>query len=226
MTFKSDLIQEMLRDHPKEKWYRMKEREKVTTPITQKFKMGDWLLAKRIIVRCGYYNSPLDMPDDLVREQTIDKIWHKANEIAAVKNGQMQEWMLRSLNHNLDKEQYTISREAVLNTINAAGGGRDIDDVLHTLAYEVRGPWLDEQNKTLPTDARWLRTFWYVDRDYMGQFEQMRNRFIGYRQSGGPCDEEGCDPPYLSVIGHQMLYKVTWGWATEAYIHPLDLVEG
>jgi hypothetical protein len=196
--------------YPKEDWIRIPHREEHSfrapgRPRSDDF-YGDYISTKRIIVRAGYFYSPMDMPEEEALAKVYQRLALRFPELSeAEKVSDLLDWL--SFN--------------------------EIQLFRHVL-YEVRGEWHHAIEQTLPQHARNLRTFWYVDLPdpISTQMSGIRMKQIGYRFPGnrgsywGPDDY---DPPYLSQQVAQKLYKIEryeslQGGAFTYYIHPLDIL--
>jgi len=199
----------MRETYPKETWIRIPHREEHSFRAPGRTHSddfyGDYILAKRIIVRTGYFYSPMDMPEEKALEGVFARLSLSFPELTKERVDHLLDWL--SLN---EKQLFK-----------------------HVL-YEIRGEWHHAMEQTLPQHVRNLRTFWYVDLPdpISTQMSGICMKQIGYRFPGnrgsfwGPDDY---DPPYLSQQVAQKLYKIEryehlQSGSNTYYVHPLDIL--
>jgi hypothetical protein len=186
-------------------WYRIEEREHKSTPcpaVYQGIKRpglchGDWIEAKRIIVRCGYFYEPNDMPEDLQLEAAYNHVVNRFN--AGDAYGSL---VISSLKHLVDLV------------------GLRERSFFKNVLYDLRGDWCQAQD--FRGYSRRLRTFWYVDWNTCTQVERRVMRHCGIKHPGQSFVGEDYDdytPPSFESWVQQGLIETVYG-----FVHPLDIV--
>lgn len=200
----------------------MEERESEKHPADRGL-VGTSVRVSRIITRCGYWLSPVDLDGTALNNAAVDYL----------------------------AKQLDLSREAVESVIFATSS-RGIQDTkdwrrwgergdaprrlyehytpqLKNVYRIVRQEWLDGERGKKHEHPINLRTFWYADADeYSLTIDSIATRQIGYYHAGGwtgGYDWEEFDGPYLDVRNTQTLYVARWNWPgkRKVYIHPLDV---
>lgn len=216
-------------------WYRMPDREHQSTTPKRIFRtekrisptdllFGDWITYKRVIIRCGYWIEPKDMPFDLLKEQIERHIRNYSNYSLSHPH-----WHKLPMDHfytYADSDwDGPITPEMVKAFIDSLG----FDDYSNfgRLVYRLRGKWASEQS-TKDVAPHNLRTFWYVDCDFSTQVDGLYTKKVGLAHAastwGGPDDYE---PGYFEQWCSQRLYQVghidNVRHNLPAYVHPLDI---
>ena len=217
-------LEEVWKD--KDKWYRIEEREKVATPI-RKVPYGSWISANRIVIRAGYFNSPMDMPIEELREQIYQEIRQDAGwRMIQARDGNLEpdNWQIGQLaipKSKLAESLSEISYAQVKSIL--AELGSEPERIARDYAYSIRKRWLAKQPKND------LRTLWYIDwPDFTSQMQGIVMKKIG--RPWHDWDEFGGNTSGFEEIGHQQLYKFHDYWHDLSdmvyYVHPLDVLDG
>lgn len=222
---------QILEDYPREKWYRMPDREKQKFPCPT-FREGDWVRADRLIVRTGYYYQPEDMPADLLRERLIAVVRMNANCYLSMKKNHTLKSVLAipEYSHTFedvdlryaDRYLEPVTQEQAEAMLHVMGKGAG-----KSLEYKIRGAWMREMRQQLPLETKHLRTFWYVDKPgFSIQADGRRTRKVGvwYPGYNGGWSSDDYDPPYLDEWNTQVLLRV--GNISNLFVHPADVIRG
>ncbi|MHC4311245.1 MAG: hypothetical protein ACYSW3_02095 [Planctomycetota bacterium] len=217
---------------PREKWYRIEEREKTSTNVKLPWNEGSFVEYDRYIVRAGYEWQPKDMPIDELEKRAMAHIRNKANKIMA--RPALTEMMRMGLHdHDFTYEPHDnmpydgdISDEIVDAVLHAIDPNPEY--ILKHLFYKIRGRWVQEQKEQVPR----LRTFWYVDVGNLWDASQIREpkvKCVGTKEYGYSSyyDPEGYEPDYFHQWSRHLLYPIGWHNSIlqdeRVYVHPLDV---
>ncbi|MHA2201804.1 MAG: hypothetical protein ACXABN_18190 [Candidatus Thorarchaeota archaeon] len=217
---------------PREKWYRIEEREKTSTNIKLPWNEGSFVEYERYIVRAGYEWQPKDMPIELLQQRATDHIRNKANKIIGrpalikmMRTG-VVDYEFQSRGHHHKPFDGPITDEIVDAVLHAADSTPEY--MLKHLFYTLRGEWVREQKEQYPR----LRTFWYIDIEDTWDASQIREpkvKCIGTKEHGYTSyyDPEGYEPDYFHQWSRHLLYPIGWHNSVlqdeRVYVHPLDV---
>lgn len=214
----------------KDTWYRMEERENEKHPIDKSL-IGKTVFPFRIIVRCGYWISPVDLDGRELNEAAIDYLAKKLGLNSEVIEGVVYGMTPSGLSYitQCDREK---PPGYIAEKVEAGQFGID-DRYVHQLRNvyrKVRQHWLDKERSQKPQEHPInLRTFWYADVERLDfTITGIVTRQIGKYNSGGwsgGYDWEEFDAPYLHTTNTQRLYVAKWLFYEnrKIYIHPLDI---
>lgn len=228
----------------RDKWYRIPERENKSWRVP-KIEYGSWVNAERVIVRAGYYVSPVDMPVDLLEQRLIRHVLNSVNFYYKSKKRPV---------FDIRSALFDGSPLPLRDTDDLVDGPMDeemLDLCMHSLstwpdsfwnklAFRVRGKWYNEEKariaKENPSIALDYKTFWYVDHTVSQQMRDIYIRRTGkYHAPHGGYDYWGdydYDPGGLGLGTSQKLIHIgSWGRHValqdykdfQVYIHPADV---
>jgi len=208
--------------YSREHWYRIPEREKELIPAS--LSVGDEIVPKRVIVRCGYYHNYTDAPIREMNEITVKLL----SKRTGYDDAECQRIIL-AMDNRQGPFSWTTKYQA-----------------LTRLYYEARRVWVHQQPTYNGTPADY-RTFWYVDLPEKEQWwhkaawwdSPLREilgknlRMIGQPDVDYDYGEFGaqyCVGTYFAEHGRQTLYRVApYGnhlvsadTDSKWYVHPLD----
>jgi len=224
----------------RQEWYRLLDREKEGTkglPLPS-CRYGDWVMAKRIIVRAGYLWEPNDMPLNLQEELALK--WVTARYNMALEDPHHLEmagmgWYNYYNQLDIDgvsqlpEGSFTEKHFKLLLEILS----QDASHVLRQIMFRLRGQWAKKQD--FMGHPKELRTFWYVDTGWAVQVRDPVVKMIGTREPGHYWGEDS-DPPYFSSwSAHRLLDlgeiyddpgegRMYESKPHHMYLHPLDII--
>ena len=214
---------------PRDKWFRLPEREHVKTDIL-KLNAGSWIETKRVIIRAGYYYQPFDMPMELLEERMKQHVMVSMNDYGEPGLYPYNpDYPLRNKDKINPWGTFTDKHYELLGKVFQD----DIERIGKQLYYRLRGEWMYDQKKSARTDKDrdklWFKTFWYVDLNQSDSYqiqEYKRKQCGAYSSGGGGYYGDDYDPPYLAASVVQTLYLVSDvynnGHYESIYVHPLD----
>lgn len=219
---------------PREKWYRLEERENETTNIILPWNYGSFVEYDRYIVRAGYYWQPEDMPLDLLMERSLQHTQNHANmylgkdrktKLTLELMGIYPDYELMYDDKSKNVPTGPITREIIESVLWAISTQPEY--LLKDLFYRIRGDWLAQQEEYKTR----LRTFWYVDTDFgSSQIREHYFKQIGKKQDGwmsGGYYESEYVPPYFAMQSQHRLYHIGWSdgvhQGEKTYVHPHDV---
>lgn len=217
---------------PREKWVRIEEREKESTPAPE---INGWLETQRIIFRAGYWISPMDMPMDELRERAIRHVvnamnkYHKKLPELTIIHGTLYDH-IDLLDEDTDSYEGPFTKASVsllLEILRLSERG-----MFNRVFYSIRRKWYLEQKRTGHPQPVDIRTFWYYDLPQPKNFMVLKKqrKQTGKYNFGYTWTDYDYDPPYLNQWTSQELYRITDHWVPEKddyvklFVHPLDII--
>lgn len=212
------------------RWYRIPERETVRSILDKKFDRDYHpILAKRIIVRCGYWWQPKDMPLEETNQIALSRlaahIGVETTQVLKLLKAMEAPWVMERTGRMYLEPEYSPSEYIY---------------ALKQVYMDIRSDWLKAKNRELGERPR--RAFWYVDPPKGDNFGSayITGRVIkqcGMYYSGRQSGEYGedWDPPSISISVAQPLltirafdlhpFRFMSAWDDFFYVHPLDIIE-
>ena len=197
--------------YDKSKWYRMEEREQEETKADASL-VGSTVTASRVIVRCGYWISPLDLD---VKELNDAEIRYVAVNSGVLNMRDVERVLLQVCGDDPNIDRMRDTYYSALRYVYK----RVRDYWMHS----VRGSYTLEH----PIN---LRTFWYTDVEPRPfEITRVTRKQIGTYQQGGMTSGywTGYEdyPPHPKVQASHALDATRWTPRSRRtiYIHPLDV---